>query len=27
VQFGFFITDVTPVPEFYLLQDPHVPFS
>jgi hypothetical protein len=25
--FGFFITDVTPVPEFYLLQDPHVPFS
>lgn len=27
VKFGFFITDVTPVPEFYLLQDPHVPFS
>lgn len=26
-QFKFFITDVTPVPEFYLLQDPHVPFS
>ena len=27
VSFGFFITDVTPVGEFYLLQDPHVPFS
>jgi hypothetical protein len=26
-RFGFFITDVTPVPEFYLLEDPHVPFS
>jgi hypothetical protein len=25
--FGFFITDVTPVPEFYLVQDPRVPFS
>jgi hypothetical protein len=27
VQFGFFITDLTPVDEFYLLQDPRVPFS
>ena len=27
VRFGFFVTDVTPVPVFYLLQDPHVPFS
>lgn len=26
-RFGFFITDVTPVDEFYLLQDPRVPFS
>lgn len=26
-RFDFFITDVTPVPQFYLLQDPHVPFS
>jgi hypothetical protein len=25
--FGFFVTDVTPVPEFYLLQDPQVPSS
>jgi hypothetical protein len=25
--FGFFITDVTPVDEFYLVQDPHIPFS
>ncbi|WP_258157868.1 hypothetical protein [Rhizobium sp. TH2] len=25
--FGFLITDVTPVGEFYLLQDPRVPFS
>ncbi|MFA1622680.1 hypothetical protein ACDY96_07560 [Rhizobium mongolense] len=25
--FGFFITDVTPVTEFYLVQDPRVPFS
>lgn len=25
--FGFFITDVTPVAEFYLLQDPRIPFS
>lgn len=25
--FGFFVTDVTPVPEFYLLQDPRIPFS
>ena len=27
VRFGFFITDLTPVDEFYLLQDPRVPFS
>lgn len=26
-RFGFFITDVTPVDEFYLLQDPRIPFS
>lgn len=26
-RFGFFITDVTPVGEFYLLQDPRIPFS
>jgi hypothetical protein len=26
-RFGFYITDTTPVPIFYLLQDPHVPFS
>jgi len=26
-RFGFVITDVTPVDEFYLLQDPRVPFS
>jgi hypothetical protein len=25
--FGFFITDVTPVPEFYLVQDPQIPSS
>lgn len=25
--FGFFVTDVTPVAEFYLVQDPHIPFS
>ena len=25
--FGFFITDVTPAPEFYLVQDPSIPFS
>jgi hypothetical protein len=25
--FGFFITDVTPVAEFYLVQDPRIPFS
>ncbi|MBL0373050.1 hypothetical protein JJB09_13530 [Rhizobium sp. KVB221] len=25
--FGFFITDVTPDNEFYLVQDPHIPFS
>jgi hypothetical protein len=26
-RFGFFVIDVTPVAEFYLVQDPHVPFS
>jgi hypothetical protein len=26
-RFGFLITDVTPVAEFYLVQDPHIPFS
>lgn len=26
-EFGFFITDVTPVNEFYLMQDPRIPFS
>ncbi|MEZ2128930.1 MULTISPECIES: hypothetical protein [unclassified Sinorhizobium] len=26
-QFGFFVTDVTPVTEFYLVQDPLIPFS
>ena len=26
-RFGFFITDTTPVPTFYLVQDPHVPYS
>jgi hypothetical protein len=26
-ELGFFITDVTPVAEFYLVQDPRVPFS
>lgn len=26
-RFGFVITDLTPVDEFYLLQDPRVPFS
>lgn len=25
--FNFFVTDVTPAAEFYLLQDPHVPYS
>jgi hypothetical protein len=25
--FGFFVTDYTPVPEFYLVQDPRIPFS
>lgn len=25
--FGFFVTDVTPVPEFYLVQDPLIPDS
>jgi hypothetical protein len=25
--FGFFITDLTPVPEFYLVEDPRVPSS
>jgi hypothetical protein len=25
--FGFFVTDVTPVPEFYLVEDPRVPSS
>ncbi|MDM9620906.1 hypothetical protein [Rhizobium sp. S96] len=25
--FGFFVTDVTPVPEFYLVQDPRIPSS
>lgn len=26
-EFGFFITDVTPVPEFYLIQEPRIPYS
>lgn len=26
-EFGFFVTDVTPVAEFYLVQDPLIPFS
>lgn len=26
-EFGFFVTDVTPVPEFYLVQDPQIPSS
>ncbi|WP_246737866.1 MULTISPECIES: hypothetical protein [Rhizobium] len=25
--FGFFVTDMTPVPEFYLVQDPRIPSS
>jgi hypothetical protein len=25
--FGFFVTDVTPVPEFYLVEDPRIPSS
>ena len=25
--FGFLITDFTPVTEFYLVQDPRIPFS
>ncbi|WP_244598672.1 hypothetical protein [Rhizobium tubonense] len=24
-KFGFFVTDVTPVPEFYLVEDPRIP--
>jgi hypothetical protein len=26
-RFDFLVTDVTPVAEFYLVQDPHIPFS